>query len=115
MDHDATDTGALPQPDVHEMLRIINRDLRGANALARACLAGLATVSSEAREAITSALAGQDEHGGGFNPEAVVARTWEQLNIPSPVHERLCAALERALVSKAAEIEDGDSEIRRRA
>jgi hypothetical protein len=99
------------QADIHQMLRTINRDLRGANALARACLAGLAATSVEARQAIAQALASGEpmaanELADGWNPDAALARTNQQLNLTTPAHDRLCEALERALVRQADLIED---------
>jgi hypothetical protein len=114
-----TKATAPGQPDIHELLHAINRDLRGANALARACLAGLATVSDEARGAIDAALADEvpaaDDRRDGWIPEAALALAWHQMNMSSPAHDRLCEAMERALVSKAAEIEDEAAPRQRRA
>ncbi|HXQ16348.1 MAG TPA: hypothetical protein VN814_17150 [Caulobacteraceae bacterium] len=115
-----SDTSAATESDIHQMLKVINQDLRGANALARACLAGLAATSAEARQAIAQALASKDamaadELSGGWDSEAFVARTSQQLDLATPAHERLCEAMERALVQKAALIEDDEDLIRRRA
>lgn len=107
-----TNATAPGQPDIHELLHAINRDLRGANALARACLAGLATVSSEARGAIDEALS---QDGLATIPDATLARARYELNVSTPAHDRLCEALERALVRKAAEFDDEAIAHQRRA
>jgi hypothetical protein len=102
------------EADIHQLLHMINRDLRGANALARACLTGLAASSAEARQAIHQALlspAASDEATSSWSPEAVVARAHQQSNLHTLAHERLCEALESALVRQAALIEDDTAEI----
>ena len=115
-----SDTSAAAQADIHQMLKVINRDLRGANALARACLAGLAATSADARQAIAQALATRepmptDELPDGWDPEAFVAQTSQQLGLATSAQERLCEAIEQALVRHAALIEDNEEVLKRRA
>jgi hypothetical protein len=110
-DSELGDLSTPAEADIHQLLHMINRDLRGANALARACLAGLAASSPEARQAISQVLildgpAATDETTPSWSPEAVVARAHQQSNLHTLAHERLCEALERALVRQAALIED---------
>jgi hypothetical protein len=123
IEHEDSEVGELTssaEADIHHLLRMISRDLRGANALARACLAGLATISAETRGAIETVLA-LEEPGAGHDPatgwgaEGVIALARRHLNHRAPAHDRLCDELERALVNKAALIEGEDAEIRRRA
>jgi len=97
-----TDETVSAAADIREVLQALDNQSRCLAAIGRACLAGLAAVSDDARGAIDESLAGETPKGAGRGAvEAFLGETRQWLATRASGRDLLLDRLESALVRKA--------------
>lgn len=101
--------------DIRRRLDQLHTDVQMMTALGRATLSAVATLSDEARKAAAAALA-EEAARQGFEGEAEFqAALFEASAViegAASAEARLARRLERALIERAAELEEGETELR---
>jgi hypothetical protein len=102
----------LADGDVQQHLKAVDIDLRCSLAFSRAVLQGLAAISAQARHALDAALDEElcaiafDDADSSTAAHQIVSEARAKLHTPMPFQDRLARDLERAIIEKAAALED---------